>query len=343
MQTQLQDDTETQRALQARIFVDTTPWKNCVIEPLRVDVSIRRFFRVNNNGKTAVLMDARPPLEDTAVFELIQKKMQKIGLTVPEIYALDTTLGFVLMEDFGDVRFYERVTQKTDDLNMLYGLATDVLVHKFKADPAIALEQSVAYSDEYWLFRIEQFLLHYMPHVLGRTPTETERADFLGLYKEALDGAHNFDKVLLHGDYGAQNIYYLPERQGINKVGLIDFQDMTDARGNMMGSPAFDLVFLLQDVRVELPQGLEEAMRSRFIEKAGINDVTGFTGEYAVIGAAQATKCLGLFARLGHVAGREEYLKFLPYCRRNMRENLSHPALAKIKNWFDIQKIDLNG
>jgi len=332
--------TEDQRFQQMRDFIERTAWAGSPLAPLRIDASIRRFFRVTQGRNTAVLMDARPPLEDTVAFELMQKKLSKIGLTVPDIYACDHANGLVLMEDFGDERYYELVTGKKADTGKLYALAVDALVHKYFADPAAALDQSAAYSDEYWLFRIEQFLLHYMPHVVGRGATPTERDDFLGLFREAINASHKFSPVLLHGDYGAQNIYHLPCRPGIKALGMIDFQDMTDARGNMMGSPAFDLVFLLQDVRVDLPPALEADMRRRFIEKTGIKDVADFEGVYATIGTAQAAKCLGLFARLGHVNGRREYLQFIPYCWRNLEKNLSHAGLKGIKGWFAKNKID---
>lgn len=342
MQPQKLDSSEERRSAFMRQFVDSTDFSGAPLQALRVDASVRRFFRVEKNGKTAVLMDARPPLEDTAVFETMQKKLATMGLTVPDVYAMDHKHGLVLMEDFGDERYFELITGKKEGTQKLYNLAIDVLVHKFFADPALALNESVAYSDEYWLFRVEQFLIHYMPHVLGRTATEGEREDFLGLFHDAISTAHHFDPVLLHGDYGAQNLYYMPEREGVKALGLIDFQDMTDARGNMMGSPAFDLVFLLQDVRIDLPVGLEDAMQKRFIEKTGIADAKLFAGEYATIGTAQAVKCLGLFARLGHGQGRAEYLDFIPYCWRNLENNLRHPALADIKKWFEKNNIDLH-
>lgn len=342
MQAQKQALGEAERTAQMRAFVDATAFSGAVLQALRMDASVRRFFRVEKDGKTAVLMDARPPLEDTAVFETMQRKLHAIGLTVPAVYACDHALGLVLMEDFGDERYFELITGQKEDINKLYALAVDVLVHKMQADPAVALEESVAYSDEYWLFRVEQFLLHYMPHVLKREATAGEREDFLGLFRAAITSAHHFDDVLLHGDYGAQNLYYMPERGGVKSLGLIDFQDMTDARGNMMGSPAFDLVFLLQDVRIDLPAGLEQAMRDRFIEKTGITDRVLFEGEYATIGTAQAVKCLGLFARLGHGQGRSEYLPFIPYCWRNLNNNLSHPALKGIRDWFAKNNIDLH-
>lgn len=342
MQPLKQDITPDQRMAQMRAFVDATPFRGAPIHALRPDASVRNFFRVEQGGKTAILMDARPPLEDTAAYVLMRDKFDRIGLTVPEIHAADHALGLVLMEDFGDTRYFERVTNKTDDLDTLYNLAVDGLVHKYHADPEIALAQSVAYSDDYWLFRVGQFLDHYYPAILNRAATEGERADFLGVFREALNGVHKFPPVLLHGDYVVQNLYYLPDRPGLKALGLIDFQDMTDARGNMMGSPAFDLVFLLQDVRVDLPADLEDRMQKRFLDKTGITDIDGFKGAYAAIGAAQATKCLGLFARLGAVAGRKEYLQFIPYCLRNLRRNLPHPHLAAVRAWFEKSKIDLS-
>lgn len=147
--------------------------------------------------------------------------------------------------------------------------------------------------------------------------------------------------MLLHGDYGVQNIYYLPERPGVKALGLIDFQDMTDARGNMMGSPAFDLSFLLRDPRMDLPQGLEEAMKARFIKAMNIKDASAFDFEYSTIGASQATKCLGLFARLAYVNKRPEYAPFLDICWRNLNANLRHPKLAGIRKWFEANGIDV--
>jgi len=340
-QMQPEEIAEFRRVRREEFIAGLSDWAGVTAVPLQEDTSVRRFFRLTKGGRTAILMDARPPLEDTTTFELMQKKLTAIGLTVPEIYAADHAAGLVLMEDFGDIRFFELITQGREDVRKLYTLAVDALVHKFFADPKIALEQSVAYSDEYWLLRVEQFLQYYMPQVLGRTATKTEREDFLGLYHEAITAAHKFNDVLLHGDYGAQNIYYLPDRPGIKALGMIDFQDMTDARGNMMGSPAFVLSFLLQDVRVELPPALEQELRRRFVERTGIKDTEGFDAEYATIGAAQATKCLGLFARFGIVNKRPEYLKFIPLCLSNLERNLAHPDLKGIRDWFIKNNIDI--
>ena len=47
-------------------------------------------------------------------------------------------------------------------------------------------------------------------------------------------------------DFHVDNIFYLKDRNKLEKIGLIDFQD------SLIGHPAYDLVSLLQDVRVFL-------------------------------------------------------------------------------------------
>ncbi len=335
-------DYELHREQQRIDFVNSSKWAGATISPISWDVSIRRFYRLSKNEDTAVLMDARPPLENTEMYQFMRDKMANIGLYVPVIYEADHEKGFVIMQDFGDVKAYDLVNAGKTNLHDMYSSFIDVLSHKHKADKNLALQDSVAYSDEYWLFRVEQFLIHYMPRVLNREVTQTMREEFLGIYKEALDNAHVLENVLLHGDFGVNNLYYFPENKCLSKVGVIDFQDLTDARGNMMGSPAFDLAFLMEDVRVELPANLEDDMIDLFLKKTGIEDIENFYKEYSTIATAQATKCLGLFARLGLVNGRTEYLKFIPFCLRNLKKNLPNKDLVRVKKWFEQNKINLD-
>lgn len=317
-----------------RDFVANSDWHAAFIAPLRIDASIRRFFRLTKGGETAVLMDARPPLEDTTVFEFMAAKFRKLGFSVPEIYTTDHARGLVIMEDFGDDTMFF-LLEKGADAGQFLRLAMDAQVHKYHADPAIALEGCAPLADAYWMHRVEQLLLHYMPMVEKTTPSPDSCQDYMGLFKEALAAAQGLPKVLLHGDFGVNNLFYLPGRPGIRALGLVDFQDLTDARGNMCGSPAFDPMFLLQDVRMDFPGSLEDELKTRFLAETGIKDIEQFELEYATISAMQSAKCLGLFARLGYREKREFYLPFIPNCWRNLRRSLKVPAMAKIKRWFD--------
>jgi aminoglycoside/choline kinase family phosphotransferase len=239
------------------------------------------------------------------------------------------------MEDMGDDKFFDLIQSGSKQPPELLTLAVDALIAKFHADPTIALDGCIAYADEYWLFRIEQFLKHYMPLVRKQPVTDTARAEYLGVFKAALDRAHVLPNILLHGDYGVQNLMYMAGRPGIKAVGMVDFQDMTDARGNMSGSPAFDLMFLIRDVRADFSDELMEQMRERFFQGSGLTDRVQFDYECSAIVAAQSAKCLGLFARFGIGNNRPEYLPFLANCWRHLRWALGHPDLAQVKRWFE--------
>ena len=52
-------------------------------------------------------------------------------------------------------------------------------------------------------------------------------------------------------DYHSPNLIWLPEREGLQRVGMIDFQDA------VLGAPAYDVASLLQDARVTVPPDLE--------------------------------------------------------------------------------------
>ena len=132
------------------------------------------------------------------------------------------------------------------------------------------------------------------------------------------------------------NLLWLPEREGIERVGLLDFQDA------LMGPPAYDLVSLLQDARVDVPEPMEIALLGRYVKararrRSGFRPTAGFVAAYVTLGAQRATKILGIFARLDRRDGKPQYLRHMP---RDMA--LSAPLAASIrrlrrlKAWYDV-------
>src|SRR3546814_14721512 len=63
---------------------------DCRRDPLPVDCSFRRYERLHcDDGRAAMLMDAPPPLEDVRPFVKIARHLRRLGLSVPEIMAVD--------------------------------------------------------------------------------------------------------------------------------------------------------------------------------------------------------------------------------------------------------------
>jgi N-acetylmuramate 1-kinase len=131
-------------------------------------------------------------------------------------------------------------------------------------------------------------------------------------------------RVLILRDFHAENLLWLPERVGLARVGLLDFQL------GQLGQPGYDLVSLLQDARRDVSGETETAMIRRFAEARGAGP-DDFAAEYAVLGAQRALRILGVFVRLALVAGKTGYLRLIPRVWGQLQRNLAHPALADLQ------------
>jgi aminoglycoside/choline kinase family phosphotransferase len=127
-------------------------------------------------------------------------------------------------------------------------------------------------------------------------------------------------------------VIWLEQRQGIAKVGIIDFQDA------VLGPAAYDLVSLLQDARVDVPEPFELALLARYIkarrESEPSFDPAGFTELYAIMSAQRNTRLLGTFARLNRRDGKPQYLRHQPRIFGYLGRSLAHPALAPARDWY---------
>jgi N-acetylmuramate 1-kinase len=124
----------------------------------------------------------------------------------------------------------------------------------------------------------------------------------------------------------------LPEREGTDRIGIIDFQDA------VMGHAAYDVVSLTQDARVDLAPGLELQLLGYYTQLRKEVDpnfnVSAFARDYSVMGAQRGTKILGIFARLNQRDGKPAYLKHLPRIERYVRTCLAHPVMGELKSWY---------
>ncbi|HEX7946508.1 MAG TPA: phosphotransferase, partial [Phenylobacterium sp.] len=135
--------------------------------------------------------------------------------------------------------------------------------------------------------------------------------------------------VFTHRDYHAQNLLWLPERSGVARVGMLDFQDALKAH------PAWDLTHLLQDARRDVSPELEAAMLDRFLAARPELDREAFLHDYRALAASNAARILGrVFARQA-LLGRRQYEAFMPRTWRYLERNLEDGAMAGLKAWFD--------
>ena len=311
----------TDRTALADAFLATTDWAGARRAPLAGDASNRRYERLTDprTGRTAVLMDA--PVErgeDVRPFLRIARHLRETGLSAPEILAEDPEHGFLLLEDLGDDLFARVLATQPDLERPLYEAATDVLLalHRAPCPPLDAYAPQVMAEMASLAFR------KYRDGVLGEAD-DTAAARFAERFADILQSATRDDPVMILRDYHAENLIWLPGRKGIARVGLLDFQDA------MTGHRAYDLVSLLQDVRRDVPAGIETRMLARYIDGSGTND-HAFRTAYAVLGAQRNLRILGVFARLATDYGKPRYVDLIPRVWAHLVRDLDHPALAPV-------------
>ncbi len=219
-------------------FLSQCGWAGARIEPLAGDASFRRYFRVFSEGRQAVLMDAPPPHEDPRPFIAVAEWLGSVGLTAPEIIARDLERGLLLIADLGDDRFKERLDSEPHTERELYEAATDLLVHLHRHPPMDGLPP---HGLDQWLDEIMLFTDWYAPAV----GLELDAEEWRAAWREVLEPVANdgLGPVTVLRDFHAENVMLVHDREGIAKLGLLDFQDA------LAGHPAYDLASVLEDAR----------------------------------------------------------------------------------------------
>lgn len=301
-------------------FLDSIGWGEAHILPLAGDASFRRYFRVVDHDRSAILMDAPPPHEDPRPFLQVARWLTERGFAAPVIYGEDLGEGLVLLQDFGDARMRETADVAPESELRLYEAAIDVLIRLRDHAPA---EDIGPYSPSQY-HREARLLPEWYCAALGVEPDMDWYNDAWNAVLDHVLEGHTPVTVLR--DYHAENIMLIGE-ESAETLGLLDFQDA------LSGHPAYDLVSLLQDARRDVPVELEIAMLDRYKRITGEGDA--FDIAYHVLGAQRNAKIVGIFTRLWQRDGKPRYPGLCPRVWRYLDRDLAHPALKPVADWFD--------
>jgi aminoglycoside/choline kinase family phosphotransferase len=343
-------------------FLMDSGWGAAARRPLPGDASTRHYIRLHLGGRTAMLMDqpqgaeaptaapgaspeerralgynalARLAGADCARFVAAARYLRGRGLAAPEVHAADTVHGFLLLEDLGD-DLYTDVLARGRDESALYAAAILALVrlHDEAAPSELAQGKPLyPYDETAQLAEIDLLTQWFFPAATGRPCDSSQAEEHRALWARALHDLNRETPVFVHRDYHAQNLLWRENENGLSRVGVIDFQDA------LAGSPAYDLVSLLEDARRDVAPQLAEAMMALYLKEARMNgaklDPEGLRADAATVAAQRNAKIIGIFARLALRDSKPRYLAHLPRVWRYMESDLSHPALASLQAWYD--------
>jgi hypothetical protein len=340
----------------ARLLKETG-FAQAVRAPLAGDASTRRYERLASDGRRAILMDAAPSVESAPcppgatpeerrklgwnasarlaasrveAFAAISAYLSGLGLAAPEIYGCDVEAGYMVLEDLGDDLFASAIANGADEIE-LYKSASQVLAHVHAAPMPSRLsgpggaQWPLLDYDALALEVSADLFADWLPQAAGVTLSETQRARWRQVRDGLIVKALGFPRAFTIRDYHAENLLWLPERQGLQRVGLLDYQDA------VRGWRGWDFVMLLDDARRDVSEAAREAAIETYIGAAGA-DEAAFRRELAVLGAINTMRIIGRFAQLVS-DGKSKYAAFMPREWAHLARSLKHPALVEARDF----------
>jgi len=345
-----------ERLAAIRRFLQSAGYGEAERTRIQGDASTRSYERLQSGNERAILMNAPrrpdgPPVrggkpysaivhlaEDVKPFVAMANALAQRGFSSPRIYEADIDEALLIIEDLGSESVVEgeppapveeRYAAAVDALVALHGLH---LPGTLPVAPQV-LHELPRYDIDALLMEAELLLDWYLPS-LGAKISEATRTVYVAMWREALQPAIESDLTWVLRDFHSPNLLWLPDRQGIAKVGLLDFQDA------VIGPAAYDLASLLQDARVDVLEEIELSLLSRYVQKRRDADPDfdppAFIKSYATMAAQRASKILGIFARLDRRDGKPQYLRHIPRVWAYLQRSLTHPSLATLHGWYGV-------
>ena len=342
------------RSRAIRVFLDRAKWRHAARRHLQGDASSRTYERIRWSDRKAVLMDWPPRSLDVAAdnnqgiyrardvrsFIAVDAALRDCGLSAPELYADDNEAGLLLMEDLGTKGVVAGVSPIAERYSVAISALAQIHMHRRTAElplPDGTLHHLPAYGSAALAAELDLYLDWYIPHLTGEPPNPAARAEFSELWAPLFDRLDRAERSWVLLDVHSPNLLWLPDRDGIRRIGFLDFQDA------MIGPTAYDVASLAQDARITVPPDLERDLVDHYVNKRkmgeGDFDAKRFAEAYVILGVQRATRILGVFARLADHAGKRGYLQHIPRVRGYLARSLAHPVMSRLSLWYERHRL----
>jgi len=116
------------------------------------------------------------------------------------------------------------------------------------------------------------------------------------------------------------------------KLGVIDTQDA------IIGNPAYDLVSLIDDVRLSIPLKMKKDIFNYYVKKNFLTkeEVIKFKNDFDILSVQRNLKILGIFYRLFKRDKKPRYLKMMPSAWKLIDLRIKSKIFYKFRSQLDI-------
>ena len=319
---------------------------NYRLKKISGDASFREFYRLKKENRTSIIVKAnKEKFKNLISYAIINKILKKNKINAPKLISNHYKHSMIEISDLGERSFYDIISKKKNKFNYYKDLIKILFKlqkiktkknyhlgkHKFKLQKYSLQnlhKESDLFFDWYLKFSSKNLKISKVKRIL--------KIELNKIYKKLYFKNNTF----VHRDFHASNIM-------INKkvLGLIDSQDA------IIGNPLYDVVSLIDDVRIKLPINLQNKLFKFYYlnSKLKRENFWNLKNDYDILSVQRNFKILGIFVRLSKRDNKSTYLKYLPYTWSLINRRLRNPIFknfqlllnkhVKIKNLKKINSL----
>ncbi len=304
------------------------------------DMAPRRYYRMSGQGAEGKLLCVGPPDNDPSAHighlvrntDRLSKALLRHNIRVPKVFAAAPDHGFVLIEDFGDMRMDLAIAAGKISMEAAYQYAAEIARNMAKIDDIDGL---IDYRASHVHAGRSKLAEWYLPILLKRPVSAEFTAEYLHVWDEVEASVAAPRACFSHVDFHLMNLMYLDGASDVDCVGVLDYQ------GAMHAPYVYDLVNLLDDARRIVPDHIKTAAKQAFTSEMSDDEVALFHAHYAILAAQFHSRCLGQFIELAF-KGKPQYLQYLPGLLQQFKADMRAPVLAPVYAWLKAQGMDFD-
>ena len=300
------------------------------VVPLTGDASDRKYFRVHISDSPSIVLSLHSASFEfeSLPFVNVARLLDRMPVPIPAVLGHADDLGVLALQDLGDVTLQAHLGAATPaEHAALYRQSVALIATVQRRGAELAspefIPYGIAFDVEKLTWEMDFFIKHFLEAYRGVVLSDDARVALREDLAVLVNTLASEPRVLCHRDYHSRNLMLCD-----GKLYIIDFQD---AR---MGPDTYDLVSLLRDSYVDLPEHTVDELIAYFLAVKGETEqATEFRRRFDLMALQRNLKALGTFGYQTTARRNPVYIQYIPRTLRYVRNNLDGlPEFGRLRD-----------
>ena len=313
---------------------------NYKLKKISGDASFREFYRLKKNNKTSIIVFARKEqYKNLVVYTLVNKILNNHNILSPKLLKNYIRDNMIEITDFGDKSFYDYIKNKKNKFKDYKKLIELIIkLQKINLKKKYYFNGKKIKFTKYSLGHLHKESDLFFDWYLKNCIKNLKHGKVKKILKKELNNIYKKlffkNSYFTHRDFHASNVMMIKKR-----LGLIDSQDA------IIGNPLYDVASLIDDVRIKIPNSLQNGLFKYYIQKSkfAVKDQSYLKNDFDILSVQRNLKILGIFVRLYKRDGKPNYLKYLPYTWSLIERRMKNPIFNNLnilfKKYLPLKKL----